>query len=273
MTLVVIGPVTNDLVVIGNEKSNRVGGATYFQSFVFEEFFRDYLAIVNCSDEKLIDAFPDKSKVQVIKKENSHFFINEYPFKDNLDVRRQLSNFADIPILPSDLEGILPDDIDAFILNPLNRHDFPGETVEYLRSFDVPIFLSIQGFLRIPDVEVNQNYTIKLDNFDGLTDILSLVDTIFLDESEKNILGDDINVDEIVITDGSHGSRVISDNEYKIEAVRCDNIVDSTGCGDTYMAAYISKKLTTNSILESANFASKIASDKLSLFGPFKGDI
>ncbi|MBR0271962.1 MAG: ribokinase [Methanobrevibacter sp.] len=273
MTLVVIGPVTNDLVVIGNRKSNRVGGATYFQSFVFEEFFKDYRVIVNCSDEHLIDAFPDKYKVQVIKKENSHFFINEYPFRDNLDVRHQLSNFAKIPIFPSDLKDILPDDIGAFVLNPLNRHDFPIETVEYLKSFDVPIFLSVQGFLRTPDVEVNENYTIKLDNFKELPAILSLADAIFLDESEKNILGDDIDVDEIIITDGSHGSRVLSDKEYKIEAVPCDNIVDSTGCGDTYMAAYISKKLTTDSILKSANFASKIASDKLSFFGPFKGDI
>ncbi|WP_407379122.1 PfkB family carbohydrate kinase [Methanobrevibacter sp.] len=273
MTLVVIGPVTNDLVVIGNEKSNRVGGATYFQSFVFEEFFNDYLAIVNCSDENLIDDFPDKSKVQIIKKNNSHFFINEYPFEDNLDIRRQSSNFAKIPIFPSDLKDILPDDIDAFVVNPLNRHDFPKETIEYLKSFDVPIFLSVQGFLRTPDVKVNENYTIKLDNFDELPAILSCVNTIFMDESEKNIIGDNIDVDEIIITDGSRGSRVISGNEYKIEAVNCENVVDSTGCGDTYMAAYISKKLTTNSILKSANFASKIACEKLSFFGPFKGDI
>ena len=59
MTLVVIGPVTNDLVIIGEEKSNMVGGATYFQSFVFEEFFNDYMAFVNCCDESLIGDFPD----------------------------------------------------------------------------------------------------------------------------------------------------------------------------------------------------------------------
>lgn len=273
MTLIVIGPVTNDLVVIGNEKSNRVGGATYFQSFVFEEFFSDYLAIVNCSDESLADDFPDKSKVRVVKKENSHFFINQYPFDDNLDVRHQLSNFAQIPILPSDLENLLPEDIDAFVLNPLNRYDFPNETIRYLKGFDVPLFLSMQGFLRIPDVEVNGNYTIKLDAFDDLHEILSYADTIFLDESEKNIIGNGIDVAEIVITNGSNGSRVISDKEYEIEAVKNENVIDTTGCGDTYMAAYISKKLSTNSILKSANFASKIASDKLSFFGPFKSDI
>jgi sugar/nucleoside kinase (ribokinase family) len=66
---------------------------------------------------------------------------------------------------------------------------------------------------------------------------------------------------------------VLADKEYRIQPVKCENILDSTGCGDTYMAAYISKKLTTESILKSANFASKIASDKLSFFGPFKSDI
>ena len=109
MTLVVIGPVTKDLIVIGSEKSHRVGGATYFQSFVFEKFYGDYLACVNCDDGHLIEEFPDSTKVKVIKKDNTHFFINEYPFDDNLDIRNQLSNFADIPILPSDLEEILPE--------------------------------------------------------------------------------------------------------------------------------------------------------------------
>ena len=37
MTLVVIGPVTKDLIRIEDEETSKVGGATYFQSFVFEE--------------------------------------------------------------------------------------------------------------------------------------------------------------------------------------------------------------------------------------------
>ena len=64
-----------------------------------------------------------------------HFFINKYPYNDNPDIRKQLSNFANIPICPEDLEDILPEKIDAFVLNPLNRHDFPPETIEYLKSF------------------------------------------------------------------------------------------------------------------------------------------
>lgn len=269
MTLVVIGPVTNDLVIIGNEESHNVGGATYFQSFVFEEFYPDYLAIVNCSDSRLVSKFPNLDKVKVILKDDTHYFINRYPFEDNLNVREQTSNFADIPILKSDLEGILPDEIDGFVLNSLNRYDFPVETIEFLKSFEVPIFISVQGFLRIPDVQVNENYTLKLDNFDELSSILEGVSTIFLDESELNIIGDGFDVDEMVVTNGSHGSRIISDAEIHIDAVRCDDAVDTTGCGDTYMAAYISQRLSSKSIENAGKFASLIASDKIKNYGPY----
>lgn len=269
MTLVVIGPVTKDLVIIGNEESHKVGGATYFQSFVFEEFYPDYLAVVNCSDSSLVGGFPSLDKVNVILKEDTHCFVNRYPFEDNRDVREQLSNFADIPILKSDLEDILPDEIDGFVLNPLNRHDFPMETIEFLKSFDVPMFMSIQGFLRVTDVQANEMYAIKLDNFDELSDILDGVTAIFLDEHELNIIGEGFDVDEMVVTNGSRGSRIISDVETEIDAVKCDDVVDTTGCGDTYMAAYVSQRLDEKSIENAGNFASAIASDKIRNYGPY----
>ena len=269
MTLVVIGPVTEDRIIIGDNEFHKVGGATYFQSFVFERFYPDYIAIVNCSDENLVNDFPDSGKVNVILKDDTHYFINEYPFEDNRDVRKQLSNFADIPIFKSDLEDILPDEIDGFVLNPLNRFDFPAETLEFLKSFDVPIFMSVQGFLRVAGMQADDNYTIKLDNFDELTGILSGIDVIFLDESELNIMDCEFDVDEVVITNGSFGSRIVSDVEVKIDAVKCDNVVDTTGCGDTYMAAYISQKLLSRSIENAGNFASAVASEKLKYCGPY----
>ena len=269
MTLVVIGPVTMDRVVIGDESSDKVGGATYFQSFVFEKFYSDYLAVVNCSDESLACDFPDSDKVRVISKEDTHFFINRYPDKDNLDIRLQSSNFAEIPIYPSDLKEVLPSEIDGFVLNPLNRHDFPIETVEFLKTFNVPIFLSLQGFLRVRDVEVNENYAIKLEYFDDLPIILRGVNAIFMDEAEKNIIGMDYDVDEMVITNGSNGSRIVGEDEIKIEAVKCGDVVDTTGCGDTYMAAYVTQRLLQKSPETAGNFASLIASEKLKNFGHY----
>lgn len=276
MTLVVIGPVTQDLIITKDNKQSKTGGAVYFQSFVFEEFFKDYLIITNCSDASLRNDFPNPDKVKLIKKECTHYFINEYPNND--DFRIQYSNFANIPITANDLSSILPNDIDAFIINPLNAYDFSKDVIDYLKSFDVPIFMSLQGFLRYPFKKIDEdNYSLSLRLTPEVTDLICDIEGLFLDESEAKILFEnfdfkDFNINEIVITNGSKGSRVLADKEYKIPAVKCDDVVDSTGCGDTYVAAYISKKLITNSILKSANFASKIASDKLRFFGPFKSD-
>ena len=187
MTLVLIGPICEDLIIIGDDESSKVGGASFFQSFVYEEFFNDYLAIVNASNADLITAFPDESKVNLILKEDTHHFINEYPDKDNLDIRHQSTNFADIPILADDLRnifdenGINDENIDAFVLTPLNSNDFPIETLNFLKSFDVPIYISLQGFLRFMDED--DSMVLKLS--DDLNHILDISDAIFIQMEVK----------------------------------------------------------------------------------------
>lgn len=272
MTIVVIGPLTQDQIITSNSKTSVAGGASYFQSFVFEEFNMDYVVVANFNNLDLIKDFPNLGNLIPIVGDDTHYFINEYPERDNSDIRKQYTNFADIPLLKNQLEFVLDDifEIDAFILNPLNRNDFPVETIDYLKTFNVPIYLSVQGFLRLPDEKVDdKNYSIKLEMYNDLEDILNGVTGIFLDESEAKIVFDDGNynkydIDEIVITNGSDGSRIIVESdEIKIEAVEVDNIMDATGCGDTYMAAYILKRLLLDSPKEAGEFASLIASEKL----------
>ena len=275
MTLVLIGPACEDLILIGDDESSKVGGASFYQSYVYEEFYKDYLAIVNASNTHLINSFPDKSKVKLILKEDTHYFINEYPDKDNLDMRIQSTNFADIPILRNDLKTVFNElklgneNIDGFILLPLNSNDFPIETLEYLKSFDVPIFISLQGFLRFKDED--NSMILKLS--DNLSYIFEISDTIFMDESEFGIIkSEKFGDSNLVITNGSKGSRIVcvDGNTIKINAVKCNNIIDATGCGDTYMAAYISARLNNKTFKESGDFASTIASKKLENYGPYK---
>ena len=275
MTLILIGPACEDLIIIGDKESSKVGGASFFQSFVYEEFYNDYLAILNASNVDLMDEFPDKSKVKLIIKDDTHHFINEYPDKDNLDIRKQSTNFANVPILSDELKNILEEceidkeDIDAFVLTPLNSNDFPIDTLEFLKTFDVPIYVSLQGFLRFMDED--NSMILKLS--DDLNYIFEISDTIFMDESEFDIIkSEKFDGSNLVITNGSKGSRIIEvdGTTIKINAVKCDNIVDATGCGDTYMAAYISAILNNKTFKNSADFASMIASKKLENYGPYK---
>ena len=112
-------------------------------------------------------------------------------------------------------------------------------------------------------------FRLKLSNFDELCTILEGVSSIFLDEAEASIIGFDLDVDEMVITNGSKGSRIVGDGDIKIDAVECVNVVDTTGCGDTYMAAYISSKLLFKSSEKAGKFASSIASQKIERHGPY----
>ena len=275
MTLVLIGPVCEDLIIIGDEKESKVGGASFYQSFVYDEYYKDYIVIANASNADLIDSFPDSSKVKIIFKDDTHYFINEYPDKNDLDIRRQSTNFANIPIFTQDLKNIFEeceidgDDIDAFVLTPLNSNDFPIETLKFLKSFEVPIFVSLQGFLRFEDDD--GSLILKLS--DNLKTIFEISDTIFMDESEFDIIkSEKFEGPTLVVTNGSKGSRIIDVNgkSIKINAVKCNNIKDATGSGDTYMAAYTISRLNNKNYQKSGDFASLIASEKLKNFGPYK---
>ena len=120
-------------------------------------------------------------------------------------------------------------------------------------------------------MDEDNSMVLKLSN--DLNYILEISDAIFMDEHEFDILKSvKIEGSNLIITNGSKGSRIIDvDGEsIKINAVKCDNIVDATGCGDTYMAAYISARLKNKTFKNSADFASMIASKKLENFGPYK---
>ena len=47
--------------------------------------------------------------------------------------------------------------------------------------------------------------------------------------------------------------------------------MDATGCGDTYLAAYLARRLTTDDLAECGAFASAVAGIKIEAFGPFRG--
>ena len=59
MTIVVIGPLAQDQIITPNSKTYAAGGASYFQSFVFEEFNIDYVAVANFNNLDLIRDFPN----------------------------------------------------------------------------------------------------------------------------------------------------------------------------------------------------------------------
>ena len=92
---------------------------------------------------------------------------------------------------------------------------------------------------------------------------LTHVDILKTDETEARTLSGENNIervaeklstygiDEVIITRGTHGSLIYSKGEfYDIPAFPARKILDATGCGDTYIAAYIYKRLQSSDINE-----------------------
>ena len=92
--LLVLGPITIDKNIYNKIEQTSIGGAVYYQSFVFENLGINYTILTTLSyeDKDLLNEFPDKSKVIPIYKNQTLYFENEYISDEN---RVQKSNFID----------------------------------------------------------------------------------------------------------------------------------------------------------------------------------
>ncbi|HVZ24724.1 MAG TPA: carbohydrate kinase family protein, partial [Sediminibacterium sp.] len=80
-------------------------------------------------------------------------------------------------------------------------------------------------------------------------------------------------VKEVILTLGSKGSLIYAEGKYhEIPAFLPDTIKDATGCGDTYMAGYLSQRRKGQSISEAGIYAAAMATLKIQTSGPFEGD-
>ena len=79
-------------------------------------------------------------------------------------------------------------------------------------------------------------------------------------------------VKEVLLTLGSLGSYVVTPDEtIAIPAFTPHEVVDATGCGDTYVMSYLYKRVQGCGIKEAATFAAAVSTVKLEHSGPFTG--
>ncbi len=265
--ILLIGPICKDTNQYKNKTYNGIGGAVYYQTKVLEKLNIPYQAQVTLSknDTNLLE-YLDKNKTQTIFKKETIEFNNIY----TENIRKQFSNFTNTPIYYEDLN--LNKEYSAIILNPLLKTDFPKETIKKLTKHG-KIYLSIQGLLRAQ----KNNNEVQLENNENLEEIFKHINTLFLDKNEAKIISKETkieniiktispNLNEIIITLEDKGSLIYNKNLeklIKISPTKIDKVNYPTGAGDTYMISYITKRLQGASIIESGNFASKIASYKI----------
>lgn len=200
-------------------------------------------------------------------------FENSYP--ENRDYREQRVLQQAIPFTK---EQLLSVKAGCYHLGPLMAGDIPPEHIPALAQFG-KVSLDVQGYLRslqgqkvipvdwstkkevLPHVHFLKANEAEMEKLTGLTDV-----------DEAAMLLNSWGVKEVIITLGSRGSVIYTDNRFfRIPAYQPQAVVDATGCGDTYMAGYLFKRLQHVSPDEAGRFAAAMASMKISASAPFTG--
>lgn len=275
-----IGHITKDKIVTPNRTVYMAGGTSFYFSYAINQLPKDVtFSLVTAMDptekepvEKMLKAGID---VSMNASRNTVFFENIYGANQNERKQRVLAK-AD-PFTIQQLEHV---DAKVFHLGSLLADDFPTEVVEYL-SRKGRVSIDVQGYLReVRDEKVypidwkeklkvlKHTYYLKVNETEMET-ITGLKDA---HEAAKLIHA--WGVTEVIITLGSEGSLVyVDDKFYEIPAYPPHEVVDTTGCGDTYSAGYLYKRLQGATPTEAGKFAAAMCTIKLEHNGPFNRSI
>ena len=281
---IIIGPLTRDTILREGLKYHTTGGAVYYQAAVLSKLEADVTAVITLSseDEELLNAFPSKVNVIPLFFHETMEFKNIYP-DINPNHRVQKANVPKNPIMPENLPKNMGD-YDAILLCPLSPSDIPIETIKYISTFNIPIYLGAQGYLR----QLNHHKVI-LKPWNHFQDFLKYIEIVFIDEVEAKVIMDKKNhelsfigrelalfgPEEVIITRGDRGAMIYSSlkkRTYEIPAFPPKQTMDPTGLGDTYMAAYVTKRIEKSDPETCGIFASMVSTMKLEKIGAFQGN-
>jgi sugar/nucleoside kinase (ribokinase family) len=165
-------------------------------------------------------------------------------------------------------------------LGPLRHDDLDPALAAACRSRGGRIAIDVQGLVRrvdgglvvprspamIPDLEPID--VLKADD----AEILTLTGASEVDAGARAALAG--GAGEVVITEADRGSVLFAGaRRIAIPAYHPAAEIDPTGCGDTYLAAYLARRLVTGDLAECGRFAAAAAALKLESTGPFRSDV
>lgn len=271
-----VGHITSDKVVTVNETRYMPGGTALYFSCAVSNLDTKYLLVTAVADAELpyVDGLREKG-IEVKVQPSAHTVFFENIYAEDQDQRTQNVWQKADAFKIDELSNI---DADIFHLGPLLADDISTSLIKALAEKG-RISLDVQGYLR--KVENNKVYA---TGWPDKAEALQYVDILKADVGELEALTDckDVKegaailqnwgVKEVVITNGSKGSTIFCDGAvYQIPAYRPKEVIDATGCGDTYMAGYLFKRNKGAGIQESGEFAAATAGLKTKTPGPFTG--
>lgn len=271
-----IGHITLDKIITPKSEVEMPGGTSFYFAHGIHNLNPDanfqLVTAVAQSEMKSVDDIRALGvDVVVLPTRHTVFFENKYGENQNNRTQRVLAK-AD-PFTAQSLQGI---EADIYHLGSLLADDFSLDVFEML-SAKGTLSVDAQGYLR--EVRGEKVYPIDWKN---KRDYLRYVDILKVNEYEiESLTGHtdvkaaaltlaEWGVKEVCITLGSYGSVIYDGTEFAIApAFPTREVVDATGCGDTYSTGYLYKRACGASIADAGCFAAAMSSLKLEHSGPF----
>jgi sugar/nucleoside kinase (ribokinase family) len=275
----VIGHVARDINTIrGVEHAPSPGGAAYYSTMVYCRLGMRAAVVtkVAVEDERLLQQLKDAGvEVFNLPSEITTTFRNIYP-SSNPDVRVQRVDVRAGPIATAALP-----DVRARIwqIGPLTKSDVELAMISRCAEIGGLIGMDVQGLTRdVVDGEVRASgAAVQME-------VLRDLDVLKADEEEILTYTGGTSVEaavakvqaagvrEVLITRGSEGAVIYGRGvALSITAVPPRRTVDATGCGDTYLAAYLARRISSDDLRECGAFAAAAAAINIESVGAFGG--
>ena len=273
-----IGHITLDKVITPEKTVHMPGGTSFYVSHALKKFNDlDYALVtaVGASERNVADEMQKQGiHTTVLPSKKSVFFENIYD--GNSDERKQRVWAKADPFTDGQLKGI---DAEIFHLGALLADDFSLDVIKHLASKGM-VSIDSQGYLReVRDTHVyaidwtDKSEALRYTHFLKANEHEMEVLTGFKDEKKAAKQLYEWGVKEVLLTFGSMGSLIYDGKTfYNIPAYIPNEIVDATGCGDTYMAGYLYKRAKGVSIEEAGHFAAALSTLKIERSGPVDAD-
>ena len=273
-----IGHITLDKIVTPKHTNYMPGGTSYYFSHGMSRLndYKHYKLVTALAESEMQAVEDIRAKgieVKVIPSRKTVYFENVYGENQDNRTQRVLAK-AD----PFTVEGLQDVNANIFHLGSLLSDDFSLEVIKYL-SGKGTIAVDAQGYLR--EVRGEKVYAI---DWEDKIEALKYIDILKVNEHEMEVLTgynvpelaalrlSEWGVKEVLITLGSFGSLIYAENKFHhIPAYPPQEVVDATGCGDTYVAGYLYMRNKGASYVDAGCFAAAMSTLKLEHSGPFAG--
>ncbi len=281
MTISVLGFVSRDIISCSGKETayKTVGGKAYYSSLCFSALGNEVAVFTYGSAS-------DRTVFASLARLNPTIFPGEVPVFENYYPKQGSDVCLRKAVLPvpfrfsaglfSRSQQELLQGSAAIHLGPAHPDEMNADFLRFIRStYTARISADMDYFLKTiqPDGTTfpapREQVWEQLASLDVV--LLSYADVPFCGNSPEEAARwiSEAGPKEVVITQGSQGARIYHRPEnkwYTIPAVAPSSIVDVTGAGDTFIAAYVHARQTMN-IEEAGHFAASTTARKIAFRG------